>query len=82
MIFMFRFTTINAGSPARLRKFSVAHPAFLIASRFVPCAGGHLSTVLLGAAGIRLTRFSWCMAVAIVPPAMFTSAIGAGLLLL
>ena len=66
-------------APERLKKFPVEHPAFLIGSRCIPYAGSHLATVLPGALGIRVTRFSWCTALSIIPPAMFTSAIGAGL---
>jgi uncharacterized membrane protein YdjX (TVP38/TMEM64 family) len=69
-----------ARAPASLRRFPVGHPAFLIGSRLIPWAGGHISTLLPGAMGVPLGRFAWCAALAIVPPAMLMSGIGAGLL--
>ncbi len=67
-------------APAVLRRFPVGHPVFLIGSRLIPWAGGHISTLLPGAMGVPLRRFAWCAALAIVPPAMVMSGIGAGLL--
>lgn len=69
-----------ARSPGSLQRFPVGHPAFIIGSRFIPWAGGHVSTLLPGAMGVPLGRFAWCSAVAIVPPALVMSGIGAGLL--
>lgn len=67
-------------APAIIRRFPVGHPAFIIGSRLVPWAGGHISTLLPGAMGVPLGRFAWCSALGIVPPAMLMSGIGAGLL--
>jgi uncharacterized membrane protein YdjX (TVP38/TMEM64 family) len=66
--------------PKRLRQFPVDHPAFLIGSRFVPWAGGHISTLVPGAMNVDARRFAWCAAVAIAPPSFLMAAIGAGLL--
>lgn len=71
-----------ARSPERLRRFPVEHPVFIIGSRFVPYAGGHLATILPGAMGVKFSRFAWCTAVAIIPSSFVMTAIGAGLLLL
>jgi len=67
-------------APAVIRRFPVRHPAFIIGSRLVPWAGGHISTLLPGAMGVPLGRFAWCSALGIVPPAMIMAGIGAGLL--
>jgi uncharacterized membrane protein YdjX (TVP38/TMEM64 family) len=67
-------------APAAIRRFPVGHPAFIIGSRLVPWAGGHISTLLPGAMGVPLGRFAWCSALGIVPPAMVMAGIGAGLL--
>jgi uncharacterized membrane protein YdjX (TVP38/TMEM64 family) len=69
-----------ARSPGFIRRFPVGHPAFIIGSRWVPWAGGHVSTLLPGAMEVPLGRFAWCSAIAIVPSAMVASGIGAGLL--
>ena len=66
--------------PRRLRRFPVAHPVFLIGSRYVPWAGGHISTLIPGAVGVAVGRFAWCAAIAIIPPSMLMAGIGAGLL--
>lgn len=71
-----------ARSPAWLRRFPVAHPVFLIGARYMPYAGGHLSTLVPGALGVTLGRFAWCTAIAIVPPSLVMAGIGAGLLML
>jgi uncharacterized membrane protein YdjX (TVP38/TMEM64 family) len=71
-----------ARSPSRLRRFPVAHPLFLIFSRFVPYVGGHLSTLVPGALAVPLRRFAWCTAVALVPQSLVMAGVGAGLLLL
>jgi uncharacterized membrane protein YdjX (TVP38/TMEM64 family) len=71
-----------ARSPARLRHFPVGHPVFIIGARYVPYAGGHLATLLPGALGVDLFRFTWCTAIAIVPSSLVVAAVGAGLLLL
>ena len=70
----------TAQLPRRLRTLPVGHPAFLIGSRFVPWAGGHISTLMPGAVGVPSRRFAWCAAVAILPPSVITAAVGAGLL--
>jgi uncharacterized membrane protein YdjX (TVP38/TMEM64 family) len=67
-------------APRGLRRFPVGHPVFLIGSRLIPWAGGHISTLLPGAMGVPLGRFAWCAALAIVPPALLMAGIGAGLL--
>jgi uncharacterized membrane protein YdjX (TVP38/TMEM64 family) len=69
-----------ARSPEFLRRFPVGHPAFIIGSRLIPWAGGHVSTLLPGAMGVPLGRFAWCTAIGIIPPALIMSGIGAGLL--
>ncbi|HMB90034.1 MAG TPA: VTT domain-containing protein [Rhodothermales bacterium] len=71
-----------ARSPAWLQRFPVTHPVFLIGARFMPYAGGHLSTLVPGALGVTLGRFAWCTAIAIVPPSLVMAGIGAGLLML
>jgi len=68
--------------PERLQRLPVAHPLFLIGSRFVPWAGGHISTLVPGAMGVPIPRFAWCTAVAIAPPSLIMAGIGAGLLAL
>ena len=65
--------------PSWLRRFPVGHPAFLICGRFIPWAGGHVTTWLPGAAGVPVGRFAWCSALSIVPGAVFLAAVGAGL---
>ena len=71
-----------ARSPERLRRFPVGHPFFIIGARYVPYAGGHLSTLLPGALRVDLVRFAWCTAIAIVPSSLVVAAVGAGLLFL
>lgn len=66
--------------PRWLRKFPVGHPVFLIGVRQVPGIGGHMATLLPGAAGVPFLRHVWCSAIAIVPGALLMSAIGVGLL--
>jgi uncharacterized membrane protein YdjX (TVP38/TMEM64 family) len=66
--------------PRRLQDLPIEHPLFLIGSRYVPWAGGHVSTLLPGATGVRVKRFAWCAAVAIAPPSLLLAAVGAGLL--
>jgi uncharacterized membrane protein YdjX (TVP38/TMEM64 family) len=69
-----------AAAPRWLRRFPVQHPLFLIGSRQVPWAGGHISTFVPGVMGVSLRRFAWCSAVAIVPSSLLMAAIGVGLL--
>ena len=69
-------------APARLRRFPVEHPAFLIGSRVVPYAGGHLATLIPGAVGVAVGRFAWCTALAVIPYSVLMAAVGAGLMLL
>ena len=66
--------------PERLQRLPIAHPAFLIGSRWVPYAGGHISTLVPGAMGVGAGRFAWCAAIAIAPPSFLMAGIGAGLL--
>lgn len=71
-----------ARSPSWLRRFPADHPVFIIGSRFVPYAGGHLATLVPSAMGVALGRFTWCTAVALVPSSLVMAGVGAGLLLL
>lgn len=66
--------------PPFLQRFPVGHPAFLIGSRLIPGVGGNVSTYLPGAAGVPLSRHLWCSAIAIIPGALITAGVGAGLL--
>ena len=65
--------------PAWLRQFPVDHPAYLILSRQIPWAGGHIATLIPGAMAVPIGRFIWCSAVAIVPAAVLWAAVGTGL---
>lgn len=64
--------------PAFLRRFPVEHPAYLLLARLLPWAGGHVTTWIPGAAGVRLSRFAWCTAVAIVPASIGFALVGVG----
>ena len=66
--------------PNWLQRFPVDHPVFLIGARQIPWIGGHVTTIVPGAAGVQLGRFLWCSAVAIVPGSIVMPAIGAGLI--
>jgi len=66
--------------PGWLRRFPVDHPAFLIGGRLVPWLGGHVTSFVPGAAGVKLFRYAWCSAIAVVPGAIVMPAIGAGLM--
>jgi uncharacterized membrane protein YdjX (TVP38/TMEM64 family) len=66
--------------PLVLQRFPIGHPAFLIGSRLIPGLGGNVSTYLPGAAGVPLSRHLWCSAIAIIPGALLTAGVGAGLL--
>ena len=66
--------------PGWLRRFPAEHPAFLILSRQIPWAGGHIATLVPGALGVSLRRFLWCSAIAILPGAIGLALLGAGLL--
>ena len=68
--------------PRWLRRFPVEHPVFLIFARQVPWAGGHLTTLVPGAMGVPFFRSAWCNAIAIIPAAILTAGLGAGLLAL
>ena len=48
--------------PRWLRELPVGHPGYIIGVRFVPGAGGHLASIIPGAAGVPLRRFLWCTA--------------------
>jgi uncharacterized membrane protein YdjX (TVP38/TMEM64 family) len=65
--------------PGFLRRLPVGHPLFLIAARQLPWIGGSMSTFVPGAAGVPLLRLAWCQAIAILPAALLSAAIGAGL---
>jgi len=64
--------------PRFLRRFPVEHPAYLLIARLLPWAGGHVTTWIPGAAGVRVWRFAWCTALAIVPASIGFSVVGAG----
>jgi len=66
--------------PQWLRNFPVSHPLFLILSRQIPWAGGHVSTLIPAAAGVSYFRHAWCSAIAVFPGALLYAAIGVGLL--
>ena len=68
--------------PGWLQQFPVDHPVFLIGVRQVPWLGGHLGSILPGAAGVKLRRYSWCSAIAVIPGSILMTAIGAGLVTL
>jgi uncharacterized membrane protein YdjX (TVP38/TMEM64 family) len=68
--------------PRWLRRFPVEHPVFLIFARQVPWAGGHLTTLVPGAMGVPFIRSAWCNAIGIIPAAVLTAGVGAGLLAL
>ena len=68
--------------PRWLRRFPVDHPVFLIFGRQVPWAGGHLTTLVPGAMGVPFVRSAWCNAIGIIPGAILTAGLGAGLLAL
>jgi uncharacterized membrane protein YdjX (TVP38/TMEM64 family) len=66
--------------PGWLRRLPIDHPCFLIGARQIPWIGGHVTSFLPGAAGVRVKRYAWCSAIAVVPGAIVMSAIGAGLM--
>lgn len=66
--------------PSWLRRFPVGHPAFLIGVRLVPVAGGHIGSIVPATMGVPAARVAWCAAVAIVPGAFLSAAIGVGLM--
>ena len=50
--------------PGWLRSLPVSHPAFIILSRWLlPGVGGHVATLVPGAAGVAVGRFCWCTAI-------------------
>ena len=65
--------------PRWLQRFPVGHPGYLLLSRQIPWLGGHVSTLIPGAMGVSMSRFSWCSAIAVVPSSLLMAAIGAGL---
>ena len=71
----FDFTGMMARMPARLRRFPVDHPGFLILGRWLP-AGSHIVNSAAGAYGVPLWRHAWCSAIAIVPKALVVSGVG------
>ena len=68
--------------PGWLQQFPVDHPVFLIGVRQVPWLGGHLGSIVPGAAGVKLRRYSWCSAIGVIPGSILMAAIGAGLVAL
>lgn len=66
--------------PSWLRRFPVGHPAFLIGVRLVPFAGGHIGTIVPATMGVPAGRVAWCAAIALVPGAFLSAAIGVGLM--
>ena len=77
----FDFEHARRRMPRRLRELPVSHPAFLILGRWLPY-GPHIVNTAAGAYGVSIVRHAWCAAIAIVPPALFISAIANGLLAL
>lgn len=75
----FCIDTALSRAPAWIRSFPISHPLFLILSRQVPWLGGHIATLVPGAAGVSWGRYLWCSAIAVVPGAVVMTAIGAGL---
>lgn len=63
--------------PGFLRRLPVGHPAYLLIARLLPYAGGHVTTWVPGAAGVRLWRFAWCTALAIIPASIGFAIVGA-----
>ncbi|MCM2374373.1 TVP38/TMEM64 family protein [Aporhodopirellula aestuarii] len=66
-------------APSWVRRVPVNHPVFLIGARQIPWLGGHLTAFVPGAAGVHLSRFVWCSAIAVIPGSIVMAAIGAGL---
>ena len=57
--------------PAWLRRFPVSHPCFIIFARWLlPGIGGHVATLLPGAAGVALGRYAWCTAIGTALPSI------------
>jgi len=68
--------------PARVRRFPVDHPAFLILGRFVPGPGPQLVNCAAGAFRVPLWRHTWCAAIGVLPGAMLIAGAATGLELL
>lgn len=66
--------------PSWLRRFPVGHPAFLIGVRLLPVAGGHIGSIVPATMGVPAGRVAWCAALAILPGAFLSAAIGVGLM--
>ena len=65
--------------PGWLRRFPVGHPIFLIVGRQFPF-GFHTVNVLAGLSRVSARRQMICAAVSNVPYALFSAAVGAGLI--
>lgn len=60
-----------ARAPNWLRRLPVSHPAFIIFSRWlIPGLGGHIATLVPGAAGVAFRRFAWCTAIGTALPSI------------
>lgn len=64
--------------PAWLRRLPIAHPAVLVVGHWIPVSSS-LVNYAAGALGVPFGRLLACTAAAMIPPSLFTAAIGAGL---
>ena len=64
--------------PAWLRRLPIAHPAVLVVGHWIPVSSS-LVNYAAGAFGVPLGRLLGCTALAMIPPSLFTAAIGARL---
>ena len=67
-------------APGWIQTFPVSHPAYLILARQVPWLGGHIASLVPGAAGVAWKRFVWCSALAVIPGSVLMTGIGVGIL--
>ena len=57
--------------PRWLQRLPASHPAFIILSRWLlPGVGGHVATLIPGAAGVALGRYAWCTAIGTALPSL------------
>ncbi|MBU6281208.1 VTT domain-containing protein [bacterium] len=64
--------------PSWLRSLPLGHPAVLVVGHWIPVSSS-LVNFAAGALGVPYARLLWCTAIAMVPAAAFTAAIGARL---